>query len=364
VTGEKPEALLLPQDIKPSSPHLRVRGVFNPAAVRLPNGKILLMARIAETPMHGERYYIVPKMVGGPAKSSMVIEKIPRSRGVFESGFFITKWGMWRLPTISHFRKIVLEEDGMKVESLNQKSDFCGCSGDGDFGVEDPRITFLNDRKLFAMAYVSVSDKSGVSTSLALSKDLFSWKRQGIIFSQQNKDVTIFPEKFNGLYFALHRPEGTMIFDKPSIWVSYSKDLVFWGREKPLLSPREKGWDSLRIGSGAPPIKTSEGFLAIYHGVSLKNNADPKSKVYRAGALLFDPKNPEKIVAQTPAENPLFSPELKCEKYGFVNNVVFPTGAVKSKDGKSILIYSGGADSSITVRKMNIKKILNSLHRY
>jgi predicted GH43/DUF377 family glycosyl hydrolase len=334
---------------------MRVRGIFNPAAVRLGNGKILLLARVAETPKHGERYFIAPKMTGKPEKPAMCMERIPKKQGVLEKHKFLTRWGMWRLPTISHFRRAILDSTGMAVEKLSQRPDFCGCGGDGDFGVEDPKLVFFKKQRMYAMTYVSVSQMSGVSTSLALSKNLSKWKRVGIVFRQQNKDVVLFPEKIGGYYVALNRPEGLMIFDKPSIWVSYSKE------DRPLLFPRETGWDSLRIGAGTVPVRTSEGFLEIYHGVGRSKN---RQKVYRAGAILFDLKNPEKILAQTPTTEPLFGPSAGFEKKGFVDNVVFPTGSVLTMDKKQLLVYSGGADSCITVRKIPIKKILNSMEFY
>ncbi len=362
VAKSKVSLLIEPENIKPSTPQMRVRGVFNPAAVRLQNGKILLMARIAETPIHGKRYFISAMMTGTERKPKMKMEKIPRSRGTVEERGFRTKFGMWKLPTISHLRKILLDETGMFVEKIGTEHDFCGCDVDGDLGVEDPRITHFKRQNFYAMTYVSVSTKSGVSTSLATSKNLQGWTRRGIIFRQQNKDVALFPEKIKGYYVALHRPEGAMIFDKPSIWISYSKDLIFWGKDKTLLAPRKKGWDSLRIGPGTVPIKVKEGYLEIYHGVSLSRANDPESrKIYRAGALLFDRKNPEKILARTPKDKPLFSPDPKLEKKGFVEQVVFPTGTITTNREKDLLIYSGAADSRITVRKMAIKDILNSL---
>ena len=362
MTNEKPTLLLEPEDIKPSSENMRVRGAFNPAVTRLPNGKVLLLVRIAETPIHGKRYFLVPIMKGTEKDPKMHIDKLPRQEGVIGHEGYLNKWGMWRLPTISHLRKVLLDETGTKIEQISQSPDFYGIKGEGDFGVEDARITFFKKQKLYAMTYVSVSKDSGVSTTLATSKDLTKWNRKGIIFRQQNKDAVLFPEKINGYYVALHRPEGLMDFDKPNIWISYSKDLIYWGRDKPLLAPRRKGWDALRIGPGTVPIRIKEGFLEIYHGVCHSRANDPESdKIYRAGALLFSAKDPSKILARTPASKALFGPEGKYEKTGFMKNVVFPTGKILSKNKKNLLVYSGGGDSNTTVRELSIKKVLNSM---
>ncbi|MBI4209995.1 MAG: hypothetical protein HY544_00615 [Candidatus Diapherotrites archaeon] len=357
----RPKLLLSPEDIRPTLPNFRVRGVLNPGAVRLRDGKIMLYARIAETPKHGKRIFLAPRF-SGTKRTKIIIEEIPRSKGRLGPESFIMDNSIYRLPTISHFRKILLDESGMNVVEASTAMDFAGLSEDGDFGVEDARITHLRKEKLYAMTYVSVSMCSGVSTSLALSRDLVEWERKGIIFRQQNKDAVIFPEKIGGMYAALHRPEGTMIFDKPRIWISYSNDLEFWGRDRPILSPRDNSWDELRIGPGAVPLLTGEGWLAIYHGVRYVNRKRPeKGKVYSAGAMLLDAKNPERVIARTPEDEPLFGPKEYYERTGFVNSVVFPTAAIPDRDGKGLLIYSGAADSCIEVRKIGIKEILGSL---
>ena len=167
----------------------------------------------------------------------------------------------------------------------------------------------------------------------------------------------MFPEKIKGKYVALHRPQGFYVFSKPSIWVSYSPDLIYWGREKSIIKPRENSWESDKIGAGAPPIKTDKGWLLIYHGAEKKN----KKRTYYAGVLLLDLKNPEKVIARSPPNKPLIRPVKSYEKKGFVDNVVFPTGAVPSLDGKDLLIYSGGADSVVSVKKISFKEIFKSM---
>ena len=127
-----------------------------------------------------------------------------------------------------------------------------------------------------------------------------------------------------------------------------------------LIKPRANSWESERVGSGCPPIKTDKGWLLIYHGVSKKN----KGSFYSAGGALLNIKNPYEIIARSPLKKPLFKPIDKSEKVGFINNVVFPTGAVMDLGGEDLLIYSGGADSSISVRKIKLQDILDSLHSY
>ena len=351
--------LVKPEDLNPSFPNWSIKGVMNPAAIRLPDNKIALFARVAERPTRKGRLFC-PVIVGSDYKT--MPEKISKRDIAKQSRDVVyLKSGVCRLTVFSHFRKIILNEDGVDVEHFGERPVFTGTPTEGQYGVEDPR--FVKIKRRYLMTYVTVSLHEGVSTSLAVSNDFINWKRKGIIFREQNKDVVIFPEKIKGKYVALHRPEGFFKFSRPSIWISYSPDLVYWGREKSIINPRSNSWDEDRIGSGAPPIKTKYGWLEIYHGV--KNIKGKKfKKFYSAGAILLDLKNPEKVLARSPVNKPLFEPTHSFEKKGFINNVVFPTGIVPDLNKKDLLIYSGGGDSVITVKKIPLKYIFNNMEFY
>lgn len=337
----KEKLLLTPNFFKPSFHGRVVEGALNPAAIRLPNKKILLYVRVAESYLN--------------KKSKISKEKDP-NLGANIAQF---EKGIYRLETISHFRKVILSEDGFTVEKIYQNQEFSGKEKSKNklpFAVEDPRIVKIG--KKYLMTYVSVFEKEGICTSLATSKNLKKWKRLGIIFREQNKDAFLFPKKINRKYVALHRPEGFLGLNKPSIWISYSPDLIHWGQEKVIMQPRENSWEDKRIGGGAPPIKTKKGWLLIYHGV--KNNE--KGQVYySAGAALLDLKDPSKVIARSPKDKPLFLPNKDYEREGFTKNVIFPTGVVPTLDRKNLLVFSGGADSTISVRKISFKEIFSHM---
>lgn len=354
------KVLLKPADFKPSFSDWEIKGVLNPGAVRLPDKRIVLYVRVAESAHPNDGGMLTCPIMSSEKEYTFNYQKIKKDDIIRTGrwGAMYLKDGLCRLPTISHFKKVVLTKDGFNVESLDQKPVFTGMPGDGDYGVEDPRIVKIG--KSYLMTYVSVSTNEGVSTSLAISNDLIRWDRKGIIFREQNKDAVLFPEKIRGKYVALHRPEGCFEFSRPSIWISYSPDLTYWGRERSILQPRVGAWDNNRIGAGAPPIKTKKGWLEIYHGVMRKDDAT----TYNAGAVLLDLKNPEKVLARTPSNKPLISPARNYERSGVMNNVVFPTGVVLDTDKKDLVIYSGGADSVISVRKLRINDIFKSMEYY
>lgn len=348
--------LLQPKDFKSSFKGWSIEGVLNPAAVRLPNGKIVLLARISETSGKDHKELKTCPVISTMEDYKEHYKEIKKGK-VFKMGGNVIhiKSGICKLSTISHFRKILLKEDGFTIEKIFQEPLFTGRKGDGSYGVEDPRIVKI--RNQYIMTYVAVLEKEGVCTSLAVSKDCLNWERKGIIFREQNKDAFLFPEKINGRYVALHRPEGFFEFSRPSIWISHSPDMKYWGDEKVIMQPRENSWESDRIGGGAPPIKTKKGWLLIYHGVKkIKDKG-----VYSVGAALLDLRNPEKVLMRSPKNRPLLKPTNKYEKEGFISHVVFPTGAVPTTDGKHLLIYSGGADKIISVKKISFKDIFKNM---
>ena len=353
--------LLKPEDFKPSFPKWNVEGVLNPAAIRLPNGKIVLFIRVAEKHTQELGKGMTCPVIVSHGDYHMGSEKLKRAEIISKEGNVIyLKGGICRLSNISHFRKVLLSEDGINIEKISDFPDFTGSDKGEEYGVEDARIVKIG--KEYFMTYVTVSRYTGISSSLAESKDLKKWKRRGIIFREQNKDVVLFPEKIKGRYVALNRPESFYEFHRPAVWISYSPDLVYWGDEDILLLPREDSWESDRIGAGPPPLKIEKGWLLIYHGV--KKLGEDKY-VYGAGAVLLDSRNPRKIIARTSRKKPLFSAVKSYEKMlGESKKVIFPTGLVLDLNGRDLLVYSGAGDRVVGVMKISVDEVLKSMEYY
>jgi predicted GH43/DUF377 family glycosyl hydrolase len=370
----KKEALLIsPKDIKPTSKKLEVVGVFNPAAARLPNGDIILYVRVAEKmkdeASEDRKYYYVPRCVGKKT-CKIQFDKFKKEEVQLKSSSDIVfKDETKRLLFISHFRRIVLDKTGFRIKSIDKRPSFSGLKSNGELGVEDPRIAKIGEK--YIMTYVSLSRQGNISTSLAVSKDCMKWDRKGMIFSEQNKDVSLFPEKFNKFYYAFNRPESGFQFTPPHMWISSSKDLVNWGHNRPLTLSRKGKWDYERVGAGPPPVKTEKGWLLLYHGVIERDRNAPvvvsgssvvrTSASYEVGAALFDLKSPRNLIAKSP--EPIIAPAKSYEKSGFVNNVVFPTGLIMDENGKDLLLFSGGADSVTTVKKISLKDVLKAMKK-
>lgn len=202
-----------------------------------------------------------------------------------------------------------------------------------EYGIEDPRITFMDGE--FLITYSAYSSQ-GVRIGLAKTKDWQTVDRFSLITEADYRNVVIFPERFNGLYARLDRPHSEI--SPWSVWISYSPDLRYWGDSKLIMKPVQYHWDEMKIGPGAPPIKTGKGWLNIYHGVFPTMDGS----VYRLGVALHDLKDPSNIIGV--GDNWILQPEEPYELTGYVHNVVFTCGAVPEDDG-TVKIYWGGADT-------------------
>ncbi len=161
---------------------------------------------------------------------------------------------------------------------------------------------------------------------MASSDDMVTFKRHGLIFCPENKDVVLFPQQVDGQYVALHRPNPNSHFSPPQIWIARSPDLLHWG-EHQSLHRGHQNWEADRVGGGTPPILIDEGWLHLYHG-SQRVQQDGRVGEYSVGALLLDRNNPARVLARS--DQPIMRPIAEFERNGFVPDVVFPTAMINS----------------------------------
>lgn len=344
------QILIRPADVAPSRDDLEVIGTFNPGAVRTSEGVVLLV-RVAERPRP-----LRPGFTGLPrweAGIGIVIDWVADEALEWIDPRVVRckADGLARL-TFTSYLKVFRSPDGFHFVAEGDP-DFLPESPLEEFGVEDPRITPLDGR--FYITYVVVS-RHGVATALASTEDFRTLTRHGVIFGPENKDVVLFPERIGGQYVALTRPSGGAGFARPEMWLAKSPDLIHWGQHQHLLGGGAT-WDSGRIGAGPPPLRTADGWLALYHG-----NRRPREPgdvgEYSAGAMLLAHDDPSHIIRYS--SGPVLSPEKDFDREGFVPGVVFPTGIVA--DGStSLLVYYGAADTSSAVFRMSIEELLSAM---
>ncbi len=184
------------------------------------------------------------------------------------------------------------------------------------------------------------TDFGGAALGLGMTQDFKTFTRLENPFIPFNRNGVLFPRRVNGKFLLLSRPSDSGHTPFGDIFLSESPDLVHWGRHRRVMQKGGSGWwQSVKIGAGAVPIETSEGWLLFYHGVSCTCNGF----VYSFGAALLDIDNPSRVLCRT--RDYLLTPEKPYETSGFVPNVVFPCGALSDADTGRIAIYYGAADT-------------------
>jgi len=278
----------------------KINSIFNPGAVKY-NGKYILLCRV-EMPI---------------GRSSLVIAES-------EDGYNFT---------VSSKPVLTAEDHKDCYEYVN-------------WGIEDARITQIEDR--FYITYTGYSKYQPV-VILAETTNFVDFKIHGPISEPSNKDCALFPEKIDGYYWKVDRPTAETRRD---IWISSSPDLIHWGGYKVLLEPELGTWETNKIGASSNPIKTSEGWLMLYHGV----RSFGTGSIYKLGVVLLDLKNP--WIVKRKSKDPILSPDEDYERIGDVNNVVFSNGWIIEENG-DVKIYYSGADTNICLAETNVDYLLS-----
>ncbi len=329
--------------IKPTRPDFEVIGVFNPAITKYRN-EYIMMARVAErVKQTDDNFILIPHY---SHNEGICIHKLPKNSPDFDYSDrrIIKNCNDSFLTSVSHLR-IFKSVDGINFDLENGIIIFPDNIYE-EYGIEDPRITKLDDA--FYVTFTAVSS-NGINVRLMKTTDFVTFKRMGNIFHSDNKDCVIFPQKINGKYFALHRPSISQ-FGKLDIWTATSENLSDWGNHQIMPGARVEYQESIRVGAGAVPFLTDKGFVVIYHSANKHHN-------YHLCAMLLDKDDPNIVLKKS--TKPLIKPTEQYEMSGFVNNVVFTCGLI-NKD-KDVYVYYGVCDENIAMCHLTMQEIWNNL---
>ena len=331
-----------------------VLGAFNPGMTRLANGNLLLMVRVAEalrTPVHDQHIHAIRWCDGGYRRDAWPLEFVdtsdPRKFMMRAAG-----WKIMALTSLSWLLPVELNADGTKVEQVHYDKAVAPRAPYQCYGVEDARISKVGDRYLMTTCSVSPERHS---TTLYTSDNALDWQLEGIVLDHQNKDMLIFEGLVGGKFFAQTRPLGDLYFAYPpgsewragpSINLASSPDALHWKPyDTPGIRPHAATMATARMGGGAPPILTREGWLSLWHGV------EPAGVVgiYRTYWSLLDRDDPS-VVVRTAHEplieaNAALTEPMKERMY--LDNVVFTTGIADA--GEHYIVASGEADLACRV---------------
>ena len=335
--------LLKPADIRPSVDGMEVTCLLNPGAFRF-DGRTWLLMRVAERPMQVPGKTSFP-ILNADGRLEVLEFNSDDPRLDLSDPRVINFDGNDYLTTLSHLR-LVVSDDGIAFSEPERGEPLMGHGELETYGIEDCRVARVDGQ--YCLTYTQVSS-NGVGVGLRTTRDWKNFVHEGMIFPPHNKDCALFEERIGGKYYALHRPSSPELGGN-YMWLAESPDLIHWGRHHCVAHSREGYWDSARVGAGAAPIKTAEGWLEIYHGATRENR-------YCLGALLLDLDEPWRVIARS--ETPIMEPLAPYEQEGFFGHVIFTNGHLV--DGDNLTLYYGAADSVICAAHMSIASVLASL---
>lgn len=213
----------------------------------------------------------------------------------------------------------------------------------------DPRLVKVEDTYYI----IWCGDFYGAAIGIAKTKDFKTFTRIENPFIPFNRNAVLFPRKINGNFVMLSRPSDSGHTPFGDIFLSESPDMVYWGKHRHVMGRGSEWWESVKIGGGAAPIETSEGWLLFYHGVSSTCNGF----VYSIGGAILDIDQPS--VVKYRCENFILTPEEVYEERGFVPNVVFPCATIHDSATNCIALYYGAADSVVGLAFCNMDDIID-----
>lgn len=201
----------------------------------------------------------------------------------------------------------------------------------------DPRLVKVEDTYYI----IWCQDAYGAAIGMARTTDFKTFTRVENPFLPFNRNAVLFPRKIDGKFKLLSRPSDSGHTPFGDIYISESPDMKYWGCHRHVMGRGSNWWENVKIGGGAAPIETSEGWLLFYHGVTGTCNGF----VYSIGGAILDRDEPSKVLYR--CADYLLTPETEYEERGFVPNVCFPCATLQDADTGRIAVYYGCADSYV-----------------
>jgi len=248
--------------------------------------------------------------------------------------------------------------DGFRFEYIIELPD----TQPEETNVYDMRLTLHEDGWIYGLFCSESKDPDDADPSAAVAacgiartKDLRSWERlPNLKAVSQQRNMALFPEKVDGQYAFLTRPQDGFIEAGSGGGICYAACADIANAEitdEILVSPREyHRITEAKNGAGAPPIKTDRGWLHIAHGV--RNTA--AGLRYVLYAFVTDLAEPWRVIAEPSGF--LLAP-LGLERVGDVSNVLFCNGA--AVNGGDVAIYYASSDTRLHVATTTIGTLLD-----
>ncbi len=235
------------------------------------------------------------------------------------------------------------------------------------YGCEDPRVTFFEGN--YYTFYTALSNypfnAEGIKVAVAISKDLKKVKERHLVTPFNAKAMTLFPERVGGKVTAILSVHTDLPPSKVAIVqadeVEDFWDPKFWEEwlaslDEHVLDLKRFSFDHIEVG--ATPIKTAQGWLLVYSYIqNYFPSPENKDRIFGIEAVMLNKKNPLAIVGHT--AGPMLVPAEAYELFGYVGNVIFPSGAILEK--QKLTIYYGAADTTVCMAHVNINDLISSM---
>ncbi len=212
-------------------------------------------------------------------------------------------------------------------------------------GIEDARFVRFEDDDRSVTYYATYTAYNGfdILPQILETTDFLTFKMHTISGkAAHNKGMALFPRKINGNFVMLSRQDGV------NNYIMFSDSVRFWDQAQLLQEPVHP-LEYVQVGNCGSPMETSEGWLALFHGVG-------PMRRYSIWAALLDLDDPSKVISRL--DEPILSPD-EHERDGYVPNVVYTCGSMIC--GDALIVPYGIADQRCRVATVSIPELMSRL---
>lgn len=230
--------------------------------------------------------------------------------------------------------------------------------------VYDMRLTAHEDGYIYGIFCVERHDDNfpndlsaaTATAGIARTKDLKTWERlPDLKTKSQQRNVVLHPEFVDGKYALYTRPQDGFIDAGSGGGIGWAliDDITHAEvKEEKIINPRHYHTImEVKNGEGPHPIKTSQGWLHLAHGV----RGCASGLRYVLYLYMTALEDPTKVIAQPGGY--FLVPEGE-EYVGDVMNVAFSNGWIADEDGK-VFIYYASSDTRMHVATSTIDELVD-----
>ena len=231
--------------------------------------------------------------------------------------------------------------------------------------VYDMRLTLHEDGWIYGIFCVERFDdtaepgdlsKAKASAGVVRTKDLIHWERLPDVESKsQQRNVALHPEFVNGKYALYTRPQDSFINAGSGLGIGWAlvddMNKAVITDEKIVDQRYYHTIKELKNGEGPAPIKTSQGWLHLAHGV----RACAAGLRYVLYLYMTSLEDPSRLIASPGGY--FMAPEGE-ERVGDVSNVLFSNGWIADDDG-TVFIYYASSDTRMHVATSTVDRLVD-----